>query len=255
MTCRCCTPLCPCLPLGLCTQPSRAPIQKQEETQDETYCACRRDDRRRRDRRGRAERSDRRPQGADEGQQRQRQQSGEDDARRRHRTTRPRSMRRSPNGPRPRRSSRLCSPTIQRPVGTPERRRKSGKPEAISRRRSRRSARPWPTIATRPRISTRSKSPWPPWARPATAATSNIAPGSADCFNRLVFGRRTPGAAALSCLAASSGALATACVWLIAANGRIASMLYTWRRRRDGILGDSGRYFFHKYYPGRAGYT
>ena len=50
------------------------------------------------------------------------------------------------------------------------------------------------------RISTRSRSPWPPWVRPATAATSNIAPGSADCFNRLVLAVAPPGAAALSCL-------------------------------------------------------
>src|SRR6476619_2117139 len=32
MTCRCCTNTRPCLPLGLRTQPSRAPTQKQEET-------------------------------------------------------------------------------------------------------------------------------------------------------------------------------------------------------------------------------
>ena len=66
MICRCSTPLCPTAPGAMLARDPGRPVQKRG-IHDETYCACRRGCRARRDRRCRPERSDRRPQGADEG--------------------------------------------------------------------------------------------------------------------------------------------------------------------------------------------
>ena len=255
MTCRCCTTTRPCLPLGLCTQPSRAPTQKQEETRMKrivlavamiavgvTAVVAQSDPI--------AARKALMKANNDNASNLVKMMRGEDTVRRGQGQCGVRPMGRDRSevpGFVPRQfEDRWEHPRDTENLGNPKRFRGEGRGVRQGRGRQSRQGQ---------ECSTRSRSPWPPWARPATDATSNIAPGSADRFNRLVswpshLPVRRP------CHVCSEGPYSpSALKFYRPCFLQTAELpLCVYRRHDVGRhMGGFGPVFFHKYYPARTG--